>query len=32
MAELIATGHTSIPLEPYAIGRFALPQILQATA
>lgn len=22
MAELIATGHTDIPLEPYAVGRF----------
>ncbi|AXV84088.1 NAD(P)/FAD-dependent oxidoreductase [Ralstonia solanacearum] len=29
MAELIATGHTSIPLEPYAIGRFARAQVLQ---
>ncbi|MHA6845492.1 NAD(P)/FAD-dependent oxidoreductase [Ralstonia syzygii] len=29
MAELIATGHTSIPLEPYAIRRFARAQVLQ---
>ncbi|WP_042886140.1 NAD(P)/FAD-dependent oxidoreductase [Cupriavidus necator] len=29
MAELIATGRTSIPLEPYAIGRFARGQVLQ---
>ncbi|CBJ40707.1 putative sarcosine oxidase beta subunit, FAD dependent oxidoreductase (plasmid) [Ralstonia solanacearum CMR15] len=29
MAELIATGSTSIPLEPYAIGRFALERVPQ---
>ncbi|ATJ88711.1 NAD(P)/FAD-dependent oxidoreductase [Ralstonia solanacearum] len=27
MAELIATGRTSIALEPYAIGRFALERV-----
>ncbi|MBB6593211.1 FAD-binding oxidoreductase [Ralstonia solanacearum] len=29
MAELIATGRTSIALEPYAIGRFAQAPVLQ---
>ncbi len=29
MAELIGTGRTSIPLEPYAVGRFARAQVLQ---
>lgn len=28
MAELIATGQTSIPLEPYAVGRFACAEAL----
>ncbi|SOY67026.1 NAD(P)/FAD-dependent oxidoreductase [Cupriavidus taiwanensis] len=32
MAELIATGRTSIPLEPYAIGRFAGARSLQETS
>ncbi|WP_454752027.1 NAD(P)/FAD-dependent oxidoreductase [Cupriavidus necator] len=31
MAELIATGSTSIPLEPYAIWRFARAQVLLET-
>ncbi|SPS02442.1 Sarcosine oxidase subunit beta (fragment) [Cupriavidus taiwanensis] len=32
MAELIATGRTSIPLEPYSIGRFAGAWALQETS
>ncbi len=31
MAELIATGQTSIPLEPYAVGRFASADTLQVS-
>ncbi|MBF6991951.1 MULTISPECIES: FAD-binding oxidoreductase [unclassified Cupriavidus] len=31
MAELIATGQTSIPLEPYAVGRFASAEALQVS-
>ncbi|MCL9843527.1 NAD(P)/FAD-dependent oxidoreductase [Ralstonia solanacearum] len=31
MAELIATGRTSIALEPYAIGRFAQAPVLRET-
>ncbi|KQM80465.1 FAD-binding oxidoreductase [Xylophilus sp. Leaf220] len=32
MAELIATGSTAIPLAPYAIGRFRVPQAEQRAA